>query len=139
MEMCLTVRHISILGSDGADCREDFLCEGDHKPAEQTQGAQLKMSIAQSSTAILLRHLFLAKGIVPPFFLFFGKVISGWLHLLSPADCSCRWRSRGLGYRDTRRTCSTDPCDTACDSDSSCTLGMGRLRSCSSYRRACPA
>ena len=98
------------------------------------------ISKAQSSTAMLLRHLFLAKGIVPPFFAVLGKVISGWPHLLSPADCPCRWRSCGLECRDTRHTCSTDPCGTACDSDSSGTPEMGRPRRCRSGRyRACPA
>ena len=37
--MCLTVRHISLPGSDSADSREDLLCKGNHKPAEQAQEA----------------------------------------------------------------------------------------------------
>lgn len=37
--MCLTVRHISLPGLDGADSREDLLCKGNHKPAEQAQEA----------------------------------------------------------------------------------------------------
>ena len=37
--MCLTVRHISLPGSDGADSREDLLCESNHQTAEQAQEA----------------------------------------------------------------------------------------------------
>ena len=33
------MRHISLPGSDGADSREDLLCKGNHKPAEQAQEA----------------------------------------------------------------------------------------------------
>ena len=104
-----------------------------------TENAVLNMSIAQSSTAMLLRHLFLAKGIVPPFRVVLGKVINGRPHLLSPADCPCRWRSCGLGCRDTRRTCSTDPCGTVCGSGSSGTPETGRPHRCHSGRQACPA
>lgn len=99
-----------------------------------TENAVLKMSIAQSSTVVLLRHLFLAKGIVPPFFVVLGKVINGWPHLLSPADCPCRWRSLGLGYRDTRRTCNTDPSIAVGGSGSSGTPETGRPHRCHSDR-----
>lgn len=103
------------------------------------ENAVLKISMAQSSTAMCLRHMFLAKGIVPPFFVVLGEVINGWPHLLSPADCPCRWRSSGLGRKDTRRTCSTDPSIVVGGSGSSGTPGKGRPRRCRSDRRASPA
>ena len=103
------------------------------------ENAVLKISMAQSSTAMCLRHLFLAKGIVPPSFVVLGEVINGWPHLHSPADCPCRWRSSGLGCRGTRCTCSTDPSIEDGDSDNSGTPGKGRLRRCRSDRRACLA
>ena len=37
--MCLTVRHISLPGSDGADGGKDLLCKCNHNPAEQAQEA----------------------------------------------------------------------------------------------------
>lgn len=68
----------------------------------------------EHSAAMLLHHLFLAKVIVSLFRVVLEKMVSGWPHFHSSADCPCLWRSCGMGYRYTRRTCNIDPCGKDC-------------------------
>ena len=71
---------IRIHGAGGHDGvvrkgRDRKCCAENEDHAEQYSGAPA--------------HLFLAKGIIPPFFAVFGKKLR-WHHLLSPADCPAR-------------------------------------------------